>query len=136
MVNRTEEYQDASVGDLAIGILDDAQDLIHDHLLLIKSEMKEELHKTRNATFELGSGVAVGMVGALFLAFMLVHLLDALFPQLPLWACFGMIGVLLLAGGYYLYDKAKQRLNEVAPPYPEESIETAEETVEEIKRRM
>jgi hypothetical protein len=40
---------------------------------------------------------------------MVVHLLDAL-TEIPLWGCYGIVGVVLLAIGGILFYSAKRRV--------------------------
>jgi hypothetical protein len=47
-------------------------------------------------------------VGGLLIVLMVVHLLDA-FTDLPLWGCYGIVGIVLLTiGAVFLYS-AKRR---------------------------
>src|SRR5262249_42539276 len=103
-----------NMSSLVGGIINDAQTLVRHEITLAKTEIQQEFTKTKEAAASLGVGGAIAFLGGIFLCFMVVHLLHWLtlrpeFPsydpaQLPLWACHGIVGfLLLLAGGVFLY---------------------------------
>jgi len=118
---------DASVTELVSGIISNAQDLITKQFELLKVETLDELRKTRDAAIFMGLGAAVGAVGGLLLFLMVVFLLNSVFPALPLWACFGIVGGVTLLVGVALLFAGKQKLTTVgAVP---ESVQALKENV-------
>jgi hypothetical protein len=70
----------------------------------------------------------------LLLCFALVYLLAWAVPQVPLWVWFGVIGVLLAAGGgamIYAGTKKFESLN----PLPEQSAQALRENVQWLTNR-
>src|SRR5262245_61952913 len=111
------------------GIVDDAQELVKQQLALFKTEVKDDIRKTKEAAIALASGLAVGAVGILFLLLAVVHLLAWAFPAMPLWCCYGLVGVVLAAAGGVLVWEGKRRF-ESFNPLPEQSAEALKENVQ------
>jgi H+/Cl- antiporter ClcA len=120
------------------GIINDAQNLVRQEITLAKTEIQQEFNKTKTAAASLGVGGIIAFLGGIFLCFMLVHLLHwVTLPsghanydpaQLPLWACHGIVGfVLLLAGGVFLY-RGVAKASEIQIP-PKQTTETLKEII-------
>ncbi|HEY7422760.1 MAG TPA: phage holin family protein [Gemmataceae bacterium] len=89
-----------SMSSLASGILADVQQLITQQTQLVRLEIREDLRKARTGAIFLGAGLGVTAIGGLLFCFMLPYLLNwATQDQIPLWACFGIFGVVFLFGG-------------------------------------
>ncbi len=90
-----------SMSSLVGGILEDVQQLFVQQTRLVRLEIQEDLRKARTGAIFLGAGLGVTLVGGLLFCFMLPMLLNWLAPALPLWACFGIFGIvfLFLGGG-------------------------------------
>src|SRR5690349_15465475 len=90
----------SSMTALVSGILTDVQQLMTQQTQLLRLEIREDLRKARTGAIFLGAGLGVTAVGLLLFCFMLPYLLWWL-TLLPLWACFGIFGVvfLLIGGG-------------------------------------
>ena len=117
----------ALIGD----ILADAYTLLLQELQLAKHELQEEARKTLSASLALGSGIFLALFGGLFLLFMLVHLLNAL-ADLPLWACYGSIGGLLVIAAIALLVFGIKRVKQVQV-LPVRTVETLKENVQWFK---
>jgi Putative Actinobacterial Holin-X, holin superfamily III len=122
-----------SLAQLLSGIVNDAKELLRQELALAKHEIREDLRKTKTAMLSLGVGIGVAAIGGLLLIIMLVHLLNAL-AGLPLWACYGIVGGLLIIVGGVLLLIAKNTIAriDVVPP---QTVETMKENVQWIKER-
>ena len=119
---------------LVNGIVHDAQELLHQQLALFKHEVRENLRKTKEAAQSLSLGAGLGMTGGLFLGFMLVYVLHEVWPRLPLWASFGIIGAaLLIAAGVLIYLGRKKL--ETVSAVPEQSLAALKENVAWITNR-
>jgi putative superfamily III holin-X len=88
---------------LVSGIMTDAQQLIKQQLALLRHEVKDDLHKTKQASRSLVGGTLISLVGGILLALMLVHFLSRSALELPLWVCYGIVGVPIAAIGVALY---------------------------------
>ena len=132
-MKETPYQSELSLAQLLTGIVNDAKELMRQELALAKHEIHEDLRKTKTAMLSLGIGIGVAAVGGLLLILMLVHLLNAL-AGLPLWACYGIVGGLLLIMGGVLFLIAKHTIAriDVVPP---QTVETMKENVQWIKER-
>jgi len=105
--------------------------LIKQQFELLKHEVKEDFQKTRDATLMLGIGSVVALVGLIHLTLMLVYLLQWAAPSLPLWACFGICGgLVVIVGGGLLYAGI-HKFNSFNP-LPDETAQALKENVQWI----
>ena len=89
---------------LVRGIIADAKQLIGQQLAMFHQEIRDAVHKNKQAALFLAVGVGVTAAGSGLLLLMLPLLLNWAVPALPLWACFGIIGgVVAVVGGIVLY---------------------------------
>jgi hypothetical protein len=100
------------LGRLVSGIVNDVKELITDGATLTKLEVQDEIGKAKTAAIEVGSGAVVLGVGVLMLLLMIVHLLAALTP-IPLWGCYGIVGVVLAIIGGILLVTGKSTVTHV-----------------------
>jgi len=125
-----QRANEPSLSGLVGGIIDDAQRLIEQQITLLKHDVRKDIQHAKNTAVLLGAGVGVLAAAGLLLLFMLVHLLEWLTrPDLPLWACYAIVGgALALVGGIVLYlgKKKLDALNVV----PEESAEALKENLQ------
>jgi hypothetical protein len=112
MTMRTEVHNGSSPSatTLVSGILTDVQQLMAQQTQLLRLEIREDLRKARTGAIFLGVGVGITAVGGLLFCFMLPYLLNWLTSGvLPLWACFGIFGVVfLLVGGGAAFTAMKK----------------------------
>jgi hypothetical protein len=76
---------------LAEGTIRDVEKLIGQHFDLLKSELKEELVKARDAAVGISVGAGAVAAGGALGTLMVVHLMQRV-TRLPLWACYGAVG--------------------------------------------
>jgi uncharacterized membrane protein len=121
---------EASLSGLIGGIVEDAEKLIEQQFTLLKHDVRKDVQRAKDTAVLLGAGVGVLVAAGLLLLFMLVHLLFWLAgPQLPLWACFAIVGgVLGVIGGVVLY-RGKQKLDKLNV-VPEQSAEAMKENLQ------
>jgi hypothetical protein len=110
------------------GIIDDARHLLKQEVELAKSEFRQEVAKTKQGAVLLGVGLALASVGGLLLCFMLTYLLKDLFPGIPLWGCFGIVGGVLAVGGGILLLSGVNQLGDVSL-VPRRTVHELKETV-------
>lgn len=116
------------------GLLGDLRTLFRQELQLLRDEFFLEIDKIRQAAFAFGAGIGLTIIGGLFLFIMLVHVLHQ-YASLPLWACYGLIGVILLAVGSALLIKAKQSLQNFNL-MPRRTLRSMKEDAQWIKEQI
>lgn len=117
-----------SMSRLLSGIVNDAQVLFKQQIALFRAEIREDFRKTRRASFIMGAGLGVALLGVLLLSFMLVYLLNWLAPDLAMWACYAIVGGVLLAGGAGLFYAGLSEFNSFNP-LPDQSLNALEENL-------
>lgn len=131
----TDTYKpesDTSMTQLISGIISDAQDLVKQQLAMFRTELKHDVRRTKDALVALVTGLALVSVGATLLCFMAVYGLSAA-TELPLWACFGIVGGTLAAGGGLAFYLSLRQFNEFNP-MPDESAQALKENMQWISR--
>jgi hypothetical protein len=124
-----------SLADLAKGIIDDAQRLLHQEVELARSEMQKEWDKAKTAGTQLGLGAGLALVGGLLLAFVLVYLLTWLFGWSNPWGGFAIVGGVLAAAGAALLMRGGKEASEVSL-VPRQAIRELETTVTEAQEKI
>lgn len=114
-------------------LVSDAKELVRQEIALAKYEISQEVSKTKVALISLGAGISIGAIGGLLLILMLVHLLNAL-AGLPLWACYGIVGGILLVIGLVMVYAGKNKISRV-DMVPQHTVETMKENVRWIKEK-
>jgi hypothetical protein len=100
----TDLRPEPSVTTLLGGIAADIQELISEHFALLRSEIRSDLNKAMRAALAISAGAVLIVLAAVLLSIMLVQLLAWLVPALPLWACYGIFGlVYAMVGGACCY---------------------------------
>lgn len=91
MATDTRQPASSDLSHLAEGTIRDIETLIGQHLDLLKSELKQEIVKARDAAVGISAGAGAVAVGGALGTLALVHLLQRV-TRLPLWACYGAVG--------------------------------------------
>jgi hypothetical protein len=100
-----------SVVDTITGIVHDLETLLKQQFAMYQAEARVDWEKTKSALWPLITGGVVLLAGMIMFCFMLVHLIHWLaspptedMAQIPLWACFALVGlVFTLVGGVLAY---------------------------------
>lgn len=121
---------DPSMTALISGIIGDAQNLVRQQLAMFRTELKQDVRRTKQTLVALVCGLALVSVGCTLLCFMAVHGLAMAF-ELPLWACFGIVGGTLAAIGGIGFYAALRQFNEFNP-LPDESAQALKENMQWI----
>ena len=95
--------------------------------------MQSELHKTKEAAMSFAIGAGIAVVGGFLLLFMLVYLLAAL-TTIPLWGCFGIVGILLLGVGLVLLYRGNHAAEEIDAGLPQ-TARTLKENAQWLKEQ-
>jgi pilus assembly protein TadC len=129
MSTNLQTGSEPSLASLATGIINDVQELFKQQLDLLKHEFQASLRATVEASASLIIGMAMMLVGGALLFFGLVHLLNYLFPNLPLFACFMIVAAVLVipGAGLVLFGVRNFKTVETAA---EEATETIKENLE------
>jgi hypothetical protein len=126
--------REPTVAQLLTGLMQDAQTLLRQEVALATHELRMELRTTIRAVMSLGIGIGRAAIGGWLLILMLVHLLHAL-TALPLWACDGIVGGLLAAGGIGLLVLGTQTLVQLHL-VPQDTVKTMKENVQWLKEQV
>lgn len=119
--------------ELVSGIVGDAQDLIKQQFALVKREIRDDLHKTKEGMLSLVVGGAILAVGGILLCLMAVHLLHWAAPALPLWSCYAIVGGVLTLVGAITFACGYRNLKSLNP-LPDESVAVLKENVQWIAK--
>jgi hypothetical protein len=121
--------------ELVSGIVSDAQTLLRQQVVMLRSEMKEDMRRTKEAAKYMGLGATLAALGALFLLIGSVYLLNWLAPDLPLWGCWAIVGgVLLVAGLVAIY--AGKRVFDSFNPLPDKTAHALQENLTWMTNRQ
>ena len=128
-MNDLQTESEVSVTKLVSGIFTDAQQLINQQLALLRHEIKDDLHKTKEAGLFLTLSIVIALVGSILLSLMLAELLSWTAPTLPLWASYGIVGALITAFGCGLFFAGIQKLKSLNI-LPDQSVQALKETIQ------
>ena len=117
-----------SVSELVSSILKDVQLLARQQVDMLKVEVREDINRTKQATVYGGLGIACLSVGGIALVFGIVHLINWLNPELPLWASWMIFAALFLVGGFVLGTIGKN-LFESFNPLPDKTYNALQENL-------
>lgn len=129
-----EARREEGVAPLLTGIVEDLENLVSQHLELLKSEVKKDLREGRDGIMNLGFAAGLGLLGAISLTAMLIQLL--FLAGLPLWASMGLVGGVFLVTAVVLFYRGKSQIAEATPPVPEETVEELKEDARWLKKQM
>jgi cobalamin biosynthesis protein CobD/CbiB len=107
--------QEQSVTQLVSGIVDDAQVLLRQQIALLKHEVRKDLQEAKQLSLSFLAGGMACAVSTVLCSFALVYLLNWLWPVIPLWAGFAIVGFVFAMAASILFYAAKQRLEEITP---------------------
>lgn len=116
------------------GLIGDVRALIRQELRLMRHEFEAEFAKVRHGVVSIGIGLGVAGIGSIFALTMLVYVLKELTP-LPLWACYGAIGMLLVVLGGWLLMRGRQLLGSF-DLVPRRTLHAIKEDAEWIKHEI
>lgn len=130
----SDTRQEEGVAPLLSGIVTDLENLVSQHLELLKTEVKKDLREGRDGIVNLGFAAGLGLLGAGLLLLMVVQLLHL--AGLPLWASLGLVGGICLVTAIVLFFRGKEQVAEAAPPVPEETVDELKEDARWLKKQM
>jgi len=115
------------VTDLVAGILSDAQELFRQQAALFRSEIQEDLRKSKEAAVPLAIGLWLLVLGSILLSATVALILAA--AGLPEWASFAIVGAIVTIAGGILFYAGKKKFDSFNP-LPEKSAEALKENLE------
>ena len=120
-----------SMTSLVTGIINDAERLVRQEILLARREMQSELDKAKVASVAMGVGVGLSLLASAALFGMVIALLNLV---LPLWACFLIVAVVLAIGAGIALGIGVQQVRQihVVPP---QTAETLRENVQWLQNQ-
>jgi len=139
MANELQAPPDeASVASLMRGIIDDIGNLVRQEIRFARTEIREDLRKTKQAATVVATGTIIALIGAFLFAWMLVYLIQWLsLPAgtttegIPLWGCFGIVSAVFLGIGS-IVAYAGCEMFKSFNPLPDKTAQTVKENVEWI----
>ncbi|MGH7824011.1 MAG: phage holin family protein [Candidatus Binatia bacterium] len=134
MISEAQRNSKQSIGSLLSGIISDTRDLFVQELKLAKKELGEDVKRTRTALTALGIGLVILAMSLGLLLLMLVHLISATTP-IPLWGCYGIVGVVAAILGAAFLVLGKNRAKDVDFT-PQETANAVKEDVGWIRARV
>lgn len=93
-----------SIASLVTGLVEDLRRLFAQEVQLARHEMQHELGKLIKGAMHAGIAIVLAMLSTLFLLMAVIHLLH-FYSGLPLWACYGIVGLLAAAGGAAVFAR-------------------------------
>lgn len=108
------EMSDSSITGLVRGALDDVRELFREELALARSEVRTEMAKVTASAVRFGAGGAALWFAAMFLLVTIALGISALL-DLPGWAGFGIVTLLLAVVGGILMIAGRSAIRNVRP---------------------
>jgi len=108
-----------SIGTLMSGIVDDCRDLVRQELLLARQRFAEDMRKTREGTLAWAIAFGVFFLSGIAFCLMFAHALYAATSPatdpagLPMWACYGIVGVVLAIVGGAAFVMGRQKFESI-----------------------
>jgi hypothetical protein len=125
-----------SLTELVSGIVSDAQTLLRQQVVMLRSEFKEDMRRTKDAAKYMGLGIGLAALGGLFLLVSLVYGLQAAAaPHLPEWACWAIVGGVIFVGGLIAIYAGK-RIFESFNPLPDKTANALQENLTWVTNRQ
>jgi len=133
MDNESQHIPEPSLVSLLGGIASDAKDLLMREMALTKLEVQCELGKAKTTAIALGIGIGTFAAGAMLLMLMVVHMLAAL-TVVPLWGCYGIVGIVLVVLSGVLLAAGKTKAEEL-DVVPQQTVERLKESAQWLTKQ-
>jgi uncharacterized membrane protein YqjE len=125
-----EELRQESFGELLSGLASDTSLLVKQEIELAKVEVSAKAKKAGKGAGMLAAAGVAGLMALFTLTLLLIVILDAF---LELWLAALIVLVLWSAIAAVLALSGKKKLQEAAPPVPEQTTQTLKEDVQWAK---
>lgn len=117
-----------TMSELLAGIIGDTQTLIRQQFAMLRAEAASDLRKAADAGKVVYAGLALSGTGLLIISIGVVYLLQWLAPDLPLWACWMLVGGPVTVIGVIASSLGWRRLQAMTP-IPEQSLKSLQENL-------
>jgi hypothetical protein len=114
MANEVHPTTESGIASLVTGITGDFQQLVREEVALMRQEIQEDIHKTKEAVIALAVGAAAAGVSLILIGFTAVYVLAAI-SALPLWSSFATATTVLMIVAAGLFFMGKQNLASFRP---------------------
>lgn len=104
----------STIAPLIREIFEDARKLMRQEVQLVRVEVREDSRKVQNAAVYMAVGGAMLFLAVVLAAFMLVYVVATEWFQLPLWAGFGLVALLMALLGVGLFIGGSKKLRAVS----------------------
>lgn len=134
-VDATPAADDTSLSSLLGGIVNDLQDLLEDHLHLMKLEIEEDFQKSKDAMVPMAIGDSLLVAAFILIMAMMIGWLNWLMPSIPWFGWAGIVALVTAAFGgmFLLIARRKWRL---VNPIPERTLRTVKKTIQSINDQV
>jgi len=102
MATQFDTVEGPGIVTLLTGIAQDGRRLLVEQLALFHEEIKNDVHRAIQGLIPLIAGVAITLPGLLMLAMGAAYWLCWMFPDLPTWGGFAIVGGIIFAAGTVL----------------------------------
>jgi uncharacterized membrane protein YqjE len=130
--SRENELRDRPTGELFKRLSDETTTLVRQEVELAKAELQE---KGKQAGVGAGMFGGAGLFGVAAFAALTTAVIAALELAMPLWLAALIVTVVYAAIAGVLALRGKQKVEEAAPPLPEQTQESVKEDLEWVKTR-
>ena len=130
---QTQDPREESVGQLLGDLSADFTTLVRQEIALAKVEMTD---KAKTAAKGLVPMVIGGVIGLAVLGAFTAFLIALLAEVMPVWLAALIVTIVYAIVATVLVQSGRKKLKEVAPPVPEQTIETIKEDVQWAKTQM
>jgi len=129
MITTERENNSLGLTPLVTGIIEDAQQLLKHQLSLFKADIQADLRRGKAAAAPLAVGIGAGQLAGFCVILMCAHLVVWIWPQTPLFAVYGALGVVLAIIAVALIILGKNETDKLTQVM-EQSVEGLKENVE------
>jgi MFS family permease len=126
------DLRERPIGELVKQLADQTSTLVRQEIDLAKAELTQKGQQAGKGAGLIGAGAVIGLLGAGALTAFLIMLLDG---ALANWLAALIVAVVFLAIAGILALQGKKKVQQAAPPVPEQTVETVKEDVEWAKTR-
>jgi len=126
---------DTSLSSLLGGIVNDLQELMEDHLHLMKLEVHDDLQKSKVAMLIMAIGGSLMLIAFMLLMATLIGWLSWMEPTIPWFGWSGIIALVDGALGGLLLLIARKKWQHVNP-LPEQTLRTVKKTIQSINDQV
>lgn len=126
---------ETSLSSLLGGIVNDLQELMEDHLHLMKLEVQDDFQKSKDAMLPMAIGSGLLLAAFMMLIVMLIGWLSWMEPSIPWFGWSGIIALVTGAMAGVLLLVARRKWQHVNP-LPEKTLQTVKKTIQSINDQV